>query len=354
MKKNLYILAVACLALASCSNDETVATRHDPNEISFRALNNNITRSADITSFTTTPFMVRAVKGSETYFSETQYTYDSGTSSWTSTTKHYWPSDDAQLTFHAHAPISNAQITHTADESTFVVTPSATAGEQVDLVYATTTGKKSTSSAGVVLTFGHVESKVIIQLKNSNSNLKITANKVEIGNVNNKGTYTMGTGWDLTAASNTSYPQSFTNTEYTTATQAGVDMILIPQTLTNATTYASGEVGAAFEGSYIKVDLKIQNSTSPYAYIVGDADHFVTALFPLPATAWTSGYKYIYTVDLAGGGYFPTNTSAGTGNALDPILDDVEIKFVTVTVSDWTPYDSNPSTDGNQPIDVGM
>ena len=151
----------------------------------------------------------------------------------------------------------------------------------------------------------------------------------------------MGSGWNLSAASNTSYTQSFSGTEYTTAVQAGVDMILIPQPLTNATVYSSSEAGAEFNGSYIKVDLKIQNNVDPYAYIVGAAsganDGYVTALFPLPATTWTPGYKYIYSVDLAGGGYFPTNTSAGTGNALDPILDDVEIKFVTVNVSEWTP-----------------
>lgn len=366
MKKNLFILAAAGLALASCSSDETIATSQASNEISFRALNNSITRAADITGFTSTPFMVRAMKGAPaaTYFPETQYSYN-GASAWTSTNKYYWPSDDAVLTFYAYAPTSNAQFTHTAGENTFVVTPSATAAEQVDLVYATATGQKSTSSAGVALTFGHVESKVIIKLLNSNSNLKITAKKVEIGNVKDRGTYTMGTGWNVSAASNTSYTQSFSGTEYTTAVQAGVDMILIPQTLTNATAYSSSEAGAEFNGSYIKVDLKIQNNVTPYAYIVGAAsgtnDGYVTALFPLPATTWDPGYKYIYTVDLAGGGYHPTNQN--TNANLDPILDDTEIKFVGVTVSDWTTYDGdgNGSADAdgdsdtnNDPINVGM
>ena len=367
MKKKLLIFAVAGFALASCSSDETTASlaNSGANEISFRPLNGGVTRAADITGFTSTPFMVRAMKGdpAATYFPETQYSYDSGASAWTSTNKYYWPSDDGVLTFYAYAPTSNAQFTHTTGENTFVVTPSTTATEQVDLVYATATGQKSTSSTGVTLTFGHVESKVIIKLLNSNPNLKITANKVVIGNVKNKGTYTMGTGWDLSAASNTSYTQSFSGTEYTTAAQAGVDMILIPQTLTNATAYSSSDAGAEFDGSYIKVDLKIQNNVSPYAYIVGANDGYVTALFPLPATTWTPGYKYIYSVDLAGGGYYPTNTSAGTGDALDPILAGAEIKFVTVTVSDWTPYDGdgNGSADAdgdsdtnNDPINVGM
>lgn len=370
MKKNLLILAVAALAFASCSNDETVAVNNSGgNEISFRPLTNGITRAVDITGFTSTPFMVRAdAAGPAAYFGETQFSYD-GTSAWTSTNKYYWPSDDAVLTFHAYAPTSNAQFTHTTGTNTFVVTPSSTASEQVDLVYATATGKKSTHNAGVTLTFGHVESKVVIKLKNSNNNLKITAKNVVIGNVKDKGTYTMGSGWDVSAASNTTYTQSYTGVEYTTATQAGVDMILIPQTLTNATTYHDGSDGAAFDGSYILVDLKIQNNTSPYAYIVGAAessvgadDNYVTAMFPLPATVWTEGTKYVYTVDLAGGGYSPTNKNSTDLN-LDPILEGAEIKFITVTVSDWTAYDGDgdgsadadgDGTDDNDPIEVGM
>ena len=245
--------------------------------------------------------------------------------------------------------------------STFVVTPSSTAASQVDLVYATATGTKA-NSGGVTLTFGHMESKVVIMLKNTNSNLKITANKVVIGNVYGSGTYTMGTGWGSLTSAASSYTQSYSGTEYTTASQAGVDMILIPQTLTNATTYHDATDGAVFDGSYITVDLKIQNNTSPYAYIVGTSETYVTALFPLPATVWNSGYKYVYTVDLAGGGYYPTNKNS-TSSDLDPILEGGEIKFVSVTVSGWTPYDGdgdgNADADGdgyndNDPIDVGM
>ena len=49
MKKNLFILAVAGLALASCSSDETVASQatSQANEISFRAFNNGMTRAAE-------------------------------------------------------------------------------------------------------------------------------------------------------------------------------------------------------------------------------------------------------------------------------------------------------------------
>ena len=50
MKNKLLILAVAGLALASCSNDETVASQVNSgaSEISFRTNVNGVTRAADI------------------------------------------------------------------------------------------------------------------------------------------------------------------------------------------------------------------------------------------------------------------------------------------------------------------
>ena len=364
MKKNLLILAVAAVALASCSNDETVQSvaNSDANAISFRPLNNGVTRAADITGFTGTPFIVRAEKSSALYFAETQFSYD-GSSAWTSTNKYYWPSDDGELTFYAYAPTTSSQFTHTSGTNTFVVTPSATAAEQVDLVYATATGKKSTHSAGVTLTFGHTESKVVINLKNSNSNLRITTDKVVIGNVKGSGTYTMGLGWGSLGDA-TSYTQVHRDFITTSSSQAGDAMILIPQEMTKATAYASASPDAAFTGPYIAVDLKIQNNTSPYAYIVGaesGVNEYVRALFPLPTITWDSGTKYVYTVDLAGGGYYTTNKDSNAD--LDPILEGAEIKFITVTVSDWTTYDGdgngsadadNDGENDNDPIEVGM
>ncbi len=350
MRKRIAFLSFAA-ALAfcySCSNDETVAVNTTPqdNEISFRAFNNGMTRAADITGFNSTPFMVRAdATGPVAYFPETQFSYNSEANAWTSTNKYYWPSDDAVLTFHAYAPTSDAQFTHTVGENTFVVTPNATdngAATHVDLVYATNTGKKSTNAAGVNLTFGHTESKVIIKLKNSNPNLKIKANKVVLGNVSGSGTYTMGAGWSSLGTATATYTQSYTGVEYSAETQAGVDMILIPQSMTVAATYHDGADNAVFDGPYITVDLKIQNSTSPYSYIVGAAessagadDNYVTALFPLPTITWASGTKYVYTVNLAGGGYLPQNKPS-TSSDLDPILEGGEIKFVTVTVGGWS------------------
>ena len=54
------------------------------------------------------------------------------------------------------------------------------------------------------------------------------------------------------------------------------------------------------------------------------------------------GKQYTYTVDLAGGGYYENNETGD--EALDPILGGAEIKFVSVTVDDWTVIDGNVYT----------
>lgn len=368
MKKKLLILAVAGFALASCSNDETVASQvnSEANEISFRPLMTGVTRAADInaTTLETSGFYVSARKHSDDseYFTDaafTVYTTPSSVKTWTCNTKYYWPSDDSELDFYAYSPKAvgdgyNTQITaHTAYKS-FEITPATTASSQVDLIFANANQKKkSTDKTGVVLNFRHAESKVVIQLKNTNSSLTFTVGDVVIGNVKNKGQFTF-TGetdnllkyadWAWDGASNTSYSQTVASASaYSTSSpaQAGVDMILVPQTLTNATTYRNSDANAVFDGSFITVQLKIQNTVGG-AYIVGGEASWQVALWPLPATVWNPGKKYTYTVDLAGGGYYPTNQSAiGTGSALDPILNDTEIKFVTVTVDEWNTTPGN-------------
>lgn len=372
MKKNLFILAAAALALASCSNDETIqVNQNDSNAISFRPLVNGVTRAADIDAGSGTyglqslGFTVFANVGSSVtnYFPETAFTY--AASAYTSATKYYWPSSGT-LDFFAYqySQSANNTVTHTALTKAFTVTPSATAANQTDLVVAFTEGKsKAANGAGVTLNFRHAESKVTIKLKNSSTTTTITVGDVVLGNVFTTGTYTFTGSTDNAAvtpatttntdgnnnsyylkyddwsgqATSGSYTQATATTSYTSATTATAltnSMILIPQTLTNATTYASGDAGAAFNGAYVTVALKIQN-TENSAYIVGGAESTVTAMWPLPATKWLPGHHYTYTVDLAGGGYFTTNQT-GTDSALDPILGGAEIKFVTVTVDSWT------------------
>lgn len=81
------------------------------------------------------------------------------------------------------------------------------------------------------------------------------------------------------------------------------------------------------------VEYKAQNTNGSGAYVVGAADSYVKAIWPLTAITWTPGYMYTYTVDLAGGGYYETNRDENVD--LDPVLKGSEIMFATVTVDGW-------------------
>ena len=384
MKKYFFFAAIAAIGLASCSSDETIASQatSESNEISFRPFTTGLTRAADV-DLPTKGFYVTALKQGQTpsaentYFDNIHFTNDGTT--YVSGAKYYWPSD-YNLDFYAYSPAAaSATDVVRSDYKTFVITANATAASQVDFVYANTndwgkatlqTGTDASHTmgavnAGVTVNFRHAESKVVVKLKNTNSNVKFTVGEVTIGNLYNKGTFTYastntdGSGhlnnseWGtLRSGEANAYTSVFTQTVtdgsvYSTSTsqQAGVDMILIPQTLVYKGKYTNDDgtdattSGITYKGAYIKVQLKMQNNNNN-AYILGSSSTWVEALWPLTELQWQPGYRYTYEVDLSGGGYAPTNQD--TDSDLDPILEGAEIKFVTVTVDGWTDYATNP------------
>lgn len=372
-KNNLLILAVAALGFAACANDETTAVNEklaESNAISFRANVAGNMRAVDIdgTVLRGIGFKVFATTGSPetTYFSETDYTWDDK-SSYTSANKHYWPSSGT-LNFYAYAKNGSNTITHTDDTKVFVITPAAAAADQSDFVFANTNGKtkdgtydtsKKYGHDGVPLNFRHAMSKVTVQFKNSNPYVYVTVKDAAICYLNTVGTYTYSgsTGSQTSTDTKDTYNLKFTDwtsqtgtgsysqtlnsptgfSSSTAATALPNPYILVPQTLIAATQYSAAASTSEFHGAYIKANIKIQNgNTNSGAYIVGgDGENYQTVMWPLQAIDWNPGYHYIYTVDLAGGGYYETNHDEEAG--LDPVLEDAEIKFVSVTVDAWDP-----------------
>ncbi len=366
MKKRITFFAFAA-ALAfcySCSNDETVATNDNAasNEISFRALTNGVTRAADVTETTlrSSGFTVTAVNHGSA--PETQYFYGVSFTwndpAYTSATKYYWP-ETGSLDFYAYAPAGNAQVTYptSPDYKVFTVTPSTTVSEQVDLVYANTNEKtKATSASGVALNFRHTESKIAIKVKNTSADLKFEVTGWKVGFLSASGTFTYsGSTTDTknsaqltsgmwgslaTANADTKYENTFSSqtipasTSTETTITGSTEMILVPQSQTAATAYAnsgSAAVDDKVNGSYIALQMVVKSNANN-ATIVSSC----WAIWPVTFT-WAPGKKYTYIVDLAGGGYHETNTD--TNEDLDPVLEGTEIKFVTVTVDDWSNAD---------------
>lgn len=369
--KKLFFFAAAALALASCSNDETVA-QYQGEAISFRPFVGNVTRAADVTTSNLQSFTATAYNNTQSrvYFLKETFTATgtvgssnlSTAETYNSATKHYWPATD-QLDFFAYAfqEASVSQVTIGAnDYTTFEVTPAVAANsQQIDLVFAHTKNQtKEANSSGVQLNFRHTGSKIAIKVKNTESNLKFQVTGWGVGYLDGTATFTYadattGTathnsqltgGWsnNATPSASTFYSHTFdavnvaaseTTAKYVTSTGAedeNINMILIPQT-TTAVPVTSGFDGATasanLTGSYIAVQLTILNNDDNSTIQAN-----TWAIWPVAYT-WVPGKKYTYTVDLGGGGYFKTND---TDVDLDPILENAVIKFVTVNVDDWS------------------
>jgi hypothetical protein len=297
-------------------------------------------------------------EGGNTYFDDVHFTNVAG-SAYYSDNKYYWPGT-YNLDFYAYSPEATGDIER-VDYKTFVVKANATAASQVDFVYAiakdwgTASGATNDGKNGVRINFRHAESKVVVKLKNSNPNLTFDVGNVTLGNIYNKGKFTsaltttagdgnltnnewkeLNTDNSSPAAYTATFTQAYTETLSATPTQAGVDMILIPQTLTAATAYSGVSAGDIFNGAYITVQIKIKN-TDNGAYIINDGTSYLTALWPLKSLQWVPGYKYTYTIDLAQGGYYNVNQDGDSD--LDPILEGAEIFFAEATVDDWDDAD---------------
>ena len=353
--------------MAACSSNETIEVNENKGDlISFRPIVKGVTRAADADlSSDATSFNVEAFNTGTTtspYFSNVTFTNTSST--FTSATKYYWPTNN--LDFYAYSPISSGQFVKT-DFRTFTITPSATVSEQVDFIYANTNNKGKGSTGEVTtLNFRHAGAKIAVKVKNSAPNLKFEISGWKLGYLDNTATFTYGdantdtqagaqlafSDWseNSTQSADNTYSTEFTANliiaSQSTAnflgstgtpsstTDESLNMILIPQTLTAATAYASAATDAKPNGSYIALKMVIKNNTDAGETVADATADGKWAIWPIGGYNWEPGKKYTYTIDLAGGGYYETNQD--TDADLDPILEGAEIKFATVTVDGWT------------------
>ena len=368
MKKRLFFLPMVAIMMAACSSNETIEVNENKGDlISFRPIVKGVTRAADADlSSDGKSFNVEAFNtGTATspYFSNVTFTNSGGT--FTSATKYYWPTNN--LDFYAYSPTTSGQFVKT-DYKTFTITPSATVSEQVDFIYANTNNKGKGSTGEVTtLNFRHAGAKIVVKVKNSAPNLKFEISGWKLGYLDNSATFTYGdantdtqdgaqlafTDWSgnsdrsaantysttftanpIAASQSTAYFLGNAGTPSTSATDESLNMILIPQTLTAATAYASAATDAKPNGSYIALKMVIKNNTTAGETVADATGDDKWAIWPIGGYNWEPGKKYTYTIDLAGGGYYETNQNSDVD--LDPILEGAEIKFATVTVDGWT------------------
>lgn len=352
MKTRFVLLtAAAVLGLASC-NKESVIEMSAPESIDFNASLGYASKASSKTLFATgDKFDVWSVfdnAGAKTTYFHDNYLFD-GTSWHSSSSPYYWPETvDATrvLTFHAVWPES---VARTASADSFNYSVADAAADQKDVLYAkhVSTSKETT---GVKLNFRHTLSLINLKVKNSSSTLKFDVTGIKVAFVNKAGTFTAtsvaggdtddmntgnlaGTDWtatDGTADASRNYSQTGLSAAVAagaSATGVGSSWILMPQEKAIATAYTSNSPEAPVNGAYLAVKMTVRNA----------ADGTVIAserwcCWPV-AISWTPGYRYTYTIDLAGGGYEEKNVDADP--ELDPVLGGQEIIFVGCTVDAW-------------------
>lgn len=278
--------------------------------------------------------------------------------------------------------------------------------------YSSKPSENSTAGAAK-LNFRHILSQIVVNAKNSNPNLKVTISGVRVGYIKTSGDFaytggvtttqetaengaagTLTAGATMVAQNNWSLDAFASPVENTTAfdykydqasalvlsgqvdastpfTSGWTPWILLPQTQSAATAYGTNQSGTVIKattdtkyeevtassiyqaypdinGAYLALQMTIEN------YVDGAAQGTIVnkqwCYWPCNLT-WNPGYKYTYTIDVAGGGYQPIDTD-NDGN-LDPVLEGAVIVFApTCTIDAWIDFDGDGSADGVQPIPV--
>jgi hypothetical protein len=272
--------------------------------------------------------------------------------------------------------------------------------------YSAKPSENSTAGAAK-LNFRHTLSQIVVNAKNSNPNLKVTISGVRVGYVQMQGDFNYGSGvvtttqeteangnagtitdgvtlisqscWTNDAMSGEATDKANTykynqasalvlsgKVDASTAFTSGwTPWILLPQTQSAATGYVTPQSGTVIKnatasgyeeitassiyqanpnlnGSYLALQMTIEN------YVDSEAKGTIVdkqwCYWPIAFT-WNPGYKYTYTIDVAGGGYQPIDTD-GDGN-LDPVLEGATIVFApTCTIDYWVVASGTPVTGG--------
>lgn len=362
MTKKIFLLAMAAMAMASCSQDETIDINQGKG-IGFRTSADKITRGAEINNANIEDIYVTALdERGANLFAHQLFHKEDGIFS--SNPLYYWPSDGSDLKFHAYAPEATeigGDMSFSLNEGNTLTgfTPNSDVTNQVDLIYATQTGNNEDEESGVLLTFDHMLSQVSIKAKNDNSGYIYKVKGVKIAKPVSKGNLDFdkvatdkGNAWTWEAdkAVYTVEYETERTLDGTAQTLMEADKnhaMLIPQQLTawdgdNDPTNDNGNAYLA-----VLVNITTKAGAQVYPYTVGEYGWAAVGI----STKWEMGQHYVYTLDFsAGAGKVDPETPDPT-DPDDPFKpgDDIlggAIKF-TVTVNPWLPEGGK-----DKPIDM--
>ena len=219
MKKKLFFLAAAAVALASCSSDETVAENsaasqaNQPKEIALFPVTQPSTRAAvDGTVFDTgTSMQVAAYDtgAGRNFFAAKEFA-KGATATWVSTPATYWPLSPTTINFLAYANLTAGSAAWNATPASEVVlTMGDNKTAQNDLMFAIGTGTVVQNPdntlafpTSVPMEFKHAQAWLQFKVKAQSSTVAtaLTINSITLNNVSCQGVCTVTqTNYDATS-----------------------------------------------------------------------------------------------------------------------------------------------------------
>jgi len=341
--KKLFLFSVAALAFCACSNDETVSENNvanqQPTEISFSPLTKPNTRAAvDGSGFPGTLSMMVTAYDAEkpgVFFDATPFSKGSSTT-WAGTPSKYWPLAPATINFLA---IANANEdneagvtwgTNKADQVTIDMSDNST--EQRDLMYACGTGSVTQTSntlgfpTNVPMIFKHAQAwiKFTVKANSATEASKLTVNSITLNSVSCAGTF---------AVTHANYNKTKAQRDEDASNNGSVSGV-----------WSAYNTNAG-DKKVIKASGYTTLSTSEKAF--GDlmvVPNQGMASFTINYTVDGNTYNYTYTpasTSLAQATKYVYNISFG--------LHEIQI---APTVAEWTAYDFDSTTEGQQDKDI--
>ena len=392
MKKNIFMISAAMLALVSCTNDEVIQINNGQ-KIEFRTA--LTTRATELTQSDLTEFYVTALTDKdEPYFADIKFSKAGDENYFTSADNYYWPAGGG-LKFFAYSPSQDvlgetSTITiNSAKKMLEGYTPADDIASQKDFVTAKAVGNKvEHSSSGVALEFKHQLSQIQVNGYNENEGYEISVKAIRLKNVIKTGNFDFGLeNWNLGEVSTdklTDYTITFDNAVLLTSQSTPLmassgNAMLIPQSrpaweVEEETTPEEGTVNGGEDdqnggeyattttpetalGTYIAFLIQVNTATGVRVFPTTEDVDYAWVAKPM-AFDWVAGYKYTYNCDFTDGlGVIaPDNFEDpdGPNGPKDPILpggDEDDPKpgdnvyggkiSVSVNFSSWSSYNGN-------------
>lgn len=372
MKKVIYMMAAAAIALSSCSSEETTDVAKNSN-ITFRTTVGLNSRALELTATNMNKMTVSAFNGADAYFANKVFEKGEDNIFECKAFNPTWPKDGT-LTFFAYSHLGEAWGYNTPDLTSTGATitgfvPKSDIKDQHDVVFAYGTGSQSANEAsGVELNFEHILSQIKIVVKNTDTDLHYSIKGIRIASVSGSADYafahdagknTNSHTWTNPGTANAVYETVFENpislgnsnpvdlTDKCNAGGGAGGAMIIPQT---PAVWNGNDRAADFENfkgkAYISLLINVKRGNTNI-YPASGTDYCWAAVALPSGTKWEAGNKYIYSLDMTKG--------CGKVDPVDPGVDPgvnpgdqifgKEIKF-TVKVSGWT--DAFASTNSGQ------